>query len=181
MENTHNIYLFKALDAYPYSLEETVEVLNYALSYDADSTEALYLMAQVYAFQLRDYETAKGYFERLMGIDMDMPKIYPDYICVLMRNEDYPEAQRLLEFALTVKGTDKPLLRLLQGQLLESQHVLKAALKAYKVAKKEGGNTQFINFVNGEISRVKNKRSSRKDKKKNKKRKEKKSQSKKNK
>ncbi|MBX2828564.1 MAG: hypothetical protein KTR22_10380 [Flavobacteriaceae bacterium] len=180
--NTHNIYLFKAIDAYPYCLEETMEALNYALSYDPKSTEALYLMAQVYAFQLKDYEAAKGYFESLMAIDMNMSKIYPDYIWVLIRNEDYPEAQRLLEFAFTVKATDKALLRLLQGQLLESQNVLKASLAAFEKAKEEGGNAQFISFVKGEIERVKEKRSSRKDKKnKNKKRKEKKGSSKKNK
>ncbi|MDC8005433.1 tetratricopeptide repeat protein [Aureisphaera galaxeae] len=169
--NTHNIYLFKAFDAYSYSLEETMEALNYALSYDPENTEALYLMAQVYAFQLKDYETAKAYFEKLMGIDVKMPKIYPNYIWVLMRNEDYPQAQRLLEFALTVKGTDKPLLRLLQGQLLESQNVLKASLAAFEMAKDEGGNSDFINYVKGEIERVKDKRSSRKEKKKNKKKK----------
>ncbi|GAB5400997.1 MAG: hypothetical protein Aureis2KO_25820 [Aureisphaera sp.] len=176
--NTHNIYLFKALDAYSYSIEETMEALNYALSYDPQNTEALYLMAQVYGFQLKDYETSKGYFEKLMGIDIHMTKMYPDYICVLIRNEDYPQAQRLLEFALTVKGTDKALLRLLQGQLLESQKVLKAAMAAFELAKEECGNSQFIHFVEGEIARVKNKRSSKKDKKKkNKKRKEKKSTS----
>ena len=68
----HNMYLFKALDAYPYSLEETMESLNYALSYDPENAEALLLMAKVRAYQLRDYEGAKHYFELAMTQNMEM-------------------------------------------------------------------------------------------------------------
>jgi len=172
--NTHNNYLFKALDAYPYNLEETMEALNYALSYHPESTEALYLKAQVYAFQLYDYEAAKECFEAVLGIKIDMPKVYPDYLYVLINNEDYEAAQKLLEFALTVKATDKAVLRLLQGQLMERRNLLKPSLAAYKLARKKGGNTRFVNFVNDEITRVKNKISSKNKKKKKKKKSKKK-------
>ena len=51
-------YLFQALDNYPYSLEETVESLDYALSYDEKNTVALCLYGRLYAEQLKHYETA---------------------------------------------------------------------------------------------------------------------------
>lgn len=159
---THNPYLFKALDAYPFELDTTVEALNYALSYDPENTEALYLMADLYGYELGDYETAKSYYEQILSINLNIPKVYPDYLYILIKNEDFAEAQKLLAFALKVKATDKPLLRLMQGQLMEKQGAMKPALQAYKEAKKIGQNTTFINFAKSEIDRVKSKLPKRK-------------------
>lgn len=177
--NTHNIYLFKALDAFPYNLEETIESLNYALSYDPNNAQALLLMARLYSYSMRDYETAKHYFEAAMTSDMDMSRLYPDYVYVLLSNEDYPEAQRLLDYAVTVKGTDKAVLELLQGQLYEGIFEYKRAMKSFKAAKKLGRNGDFNGFINREIERIKeklpkkkNKKDKKKKKNKNKKRKE---------
>ena len=167
--NTHNIYLFKALDAYPFNLEETVESLNYALSYDPNDVQALLLMARLYSYQLRDYESAKHYFEAAMTCNMGMAKLYPDYVFTLLQNEDYPEAQRLLDFALKVKGTDKGVLQLLQGQLYEGIFEYKLAVKVLKEAKKLGKNNDFNGFVKREIVRVKEKLPKKKNKKKRKK------------
>jgi len=164
--NTNNPYLFKALDAYPFELDTAVEALNYALSYDPENTEALYLMADLYGYQLGDYETAKSFYEMVLSINLNIPKVYPDYLYILIKNEDFAEAQKLLAFALKVKATDKPLFRLLQGQLMEKQGTLKPALQAYKEAKKKGQNTMFINFAKSEITRVKEKLPKRKKSKK---------------
>ncbi len=171
--NLHNNYVFKAMDAYPYELEETLEALNYALSYNNKDAQALCLMGRVYAEQLKDYETAKQYFAEAIAQHMEMPKTYPFYIQTLLWNGDYEEADKLITFGLTVKGTDKALLQLLQGILFEKQGDFKAAIKAYKKANKTATNNCFIEYVNNEISRVKKKMDPRKKKKKksNKKRK----------
>jgi len=155
--NTHNIYLFKALDAYPFNLEETIESLNYALSYDPNNAEALLLMAKIFSYQLQDYESAKHYFEAAMTNNMEMVKLYPDYVFALLNNEDFLEAQRLLEYALKVKGTNKGVLQLLQGQLFEGMFEYKLAVKAFKEAKKLSNNNDFANHIKGEIARVKGK------------------------
>jgi hypothetical protein len=47
-----NNYIFKALDNYPYYLDEVMESLNYALSYDNKNTMALTLMGKVHAEKL---------------------------------------------------------------------------------------------------------------------------------
>lgn len=175
--NTYNIYLFKALDAYPYELETTIESLNYALSYEAENAFALTLMAKVYGYQLQDLETAKHYFELALAANMDVPGIYVDYVNVLIRNDDYEQAQKLIDYAMGVKATDKALLQLLQGHLLEAQMQLKAAKKAFKKAAKLGMNNDFISFANREKERVVNKlpgkNKKKKKKNKSKKRKEK--------
>ncbi|WP_400076085.1 tetratricopeptide repeat protein [Winogradskyella sp. R77965] len=176
--NLHNSYVFQALDAYPYNLEETLEALNYALSYNEKDAQALCLMGRVYAEQLKNYETAKQYFAEAIAQHMEMPKTYPFYIQTLLWNEDYVEAQKLIDFAKTLKGVDKALLQLMQGVLFEKLGQFKIAIKTFKAANKTATNNDFIRYVDNELSRVKKKmkpkkKCKKKKKKSNKKRKEK--------
>lgn len=167
--HTSNIYLFKALDAYPYELEETIEALNYALSYDDKNVIALCLMANLHANSLNDYKTAKYYFEAAVASDMEMPNIYPDYIFTLLANEDFEEAQKLIEFARTLKATDKAVIELLQGYVYESTTRYKQAIKVFKLAKEKAKNNSFSSFVDEQLERVKNKLPKKKNKKRKKK------------
>lgn len=171
MENVFNTYLFKALDAYPYELEEAIEALNYALSFEPDNTKALCLMARVYSEQLEDYNAAKSCYEKAMSSQLEMPGIYPDYIRLLLANEDYDQAQRLIDFALTIKGTDKATLHLLQGQLYEGLGQLTSAISALKRSKGLAFNNDFVRFAEEEITRVKNKLPKKRRKKKSNKKK----------
>ncbi len=157
--DTHllNNYVLKAIDAYPYDLEETVENLNYALSYESNNAYALFLMGKLQAEKIGDYETAKLYFAEALASKMDFQKVYPKYIQTLLWNDDLDEAQKLIDFALTVKGIDKGAIWDKQGQLFEIKEKYKAAIKAYKIAKTFGYNDSFINYINDEISRIKSK------------------------
>lgn len=154
---TLNTYLLKAMDAYPYVLEETLEALNYALSFDSKNVQALCLMGKVYTEQMRDYEAAKECYAEAVANGMEMPFIYPDYIRTLVLNEDYNEAQKLLEFALTIKATDKATLHLIQGQLFEKLGDNKSALNALYKARNLGLDNEFYEVVESEVSRVKKK------------------------
>lgn len=163
--NLYNSYLFKAMDAYPYNLEETLEALNYALSYNSKDTQALCLMGRVFAEQLKDYETAKQYYVEALTERLDSHHIYPHYIETLIWNDDFNEAEKLIEFALTVKGCDRGVLLLKKGQLFEAKGNYKMAVKTLKEAKKEGLNNEFVELAKNEISRVKNKLKPKKKKK----------------
>ncbi|WP_298893770.1 hypothetical protein [uncultured Psychroserpens sp.] len=155
--NLLNNYVLKAIDAYPYDLEETVENLNYALSYENTNAYALYLMGRLQSEQLGDYEKAKYYFAEALASKMDFVKVYPKYILVLIWNHDYDEAQKLIDFAFTVKSIQKGELIVLQAQLLECQEAYKEALKTFKKAKLYVYNNSFMAFIDSEITRVKNK------------------------
>ena len=133
--NILNTYVLKALDAYPYDLEETVENLNYALSYQADNIQALFLMGKLQAEQFGDYEKAKQYYAEVLAIKLEFHKVYSNYIQVLLWNEDFIEAQKLIDFALTVKGLSKSEIWALQSQLFEQNQDYKKALKCLKIAK----------------------------------------------
>ena len=168
-----NNYVLKAIDAYPYDLGETVENLNYALSYESDNAYALFLMGRLQAEQLHDYETAKQYYAEALANRMDFQEVYRHYIKVLIWNEDFAEAQKLIDFAFTVKGLNKGEVNLYQGQLYENLQEFKLALKSLKQAKLFGYNDGFISYVDSEMKRIKNKiepkkNKSKKSKKKNK-------------
>ncbi|MCB0383457.1 MAG: hypothetical protein KDD05_09245 [Psychroserpens sp.] len=156
--NLHNPYLFKALEAYPWELEKAVEALNYALAYDPENVKALHLMAKVHYEQLGDNETAKIYFEKALASRMDIPDIYPEYIRLLINNDDFKEAQKLIDFAKTVKGIDKAGIALTQGQLYESMTLFEEAEKVLKDAKQLALNNDFICYVDDILSRVKKKK-----------------------
>ncbi|WP_299247111.1 hypothetical protein [uncultured Aquimarina sp.] len=166
MGNLLDKYLFQALDAYPYNLEEAVESLNYALSYDDKNPTALCLMGQIYAENLRNYETAKEYYQQALAEDMYTLDVYPKYINVLLWNEDYDEAEKLIDFALTLKGTDKAVLYLKKGILFEQKKEYKKALKVLKIAKVYTYNNYFISDIEGDEKRIKDKMPKKKNKKK---------------
>lgn len=125
-------YLFQALDNYPYSLEETIESLDYAMSYDSKNTTALCLYGRIQTEQLQNYEASKTFFQEALAINIDAVAVYPYYLETLLLNEDYEEASKLIDFALTIKGIDKMAILLKRVQLLERQHKIKAAIKVLK-------------------------------------------------
>lgn len=128
-------YLFQALDNYPYCLEETIESLDYALSYDPKNTTALCLYGRVYSEQLLDYGMAKQYFQEALGVDVKAVMVYPFYLNALLLNEDYEEAAKLIDFALTVKGINKAAIMFKKARLLERQNDIKGSLRYLKEIK----------------------------------------------
>ncbi|CAM3522092.1 hypothetical protein [Flavobacterium chungbukense] len=132
---TTDKYLFQALDNYPFWLEGTIESLDYAFSYDDKNTMVLCLYGRIQAEQLLNYEEAKSYFQQALSINIDALEVYPYYLKTLILNEDYEEAQKLIDFALTVKGINKSEIYIKKAILLEAQNEFKKALKEIKNAK----------------------------------------------
>lgn len=128
-------YLFQALDNYPYSLEETIESLDYAFSYNAKNTMVLCLYGRIQAEQLWNYEEAKSYFQEALTINIYALDVYPYYLQTLILNQDYEEAQKLIDFGLTIKGINKSVIFLKKAMLYEVQQHFKKALKEIKNAK----------------------------------------------
>ncbi len=122
-------YLVKAIDAYPYNLEEAIESLDYALSGDHNNAATLCLYGRVYAEQLQDFATAKRYFQDALAADMRAVFIYPYFIQLLIDFDEDVEAEKLVDFALTIKGIDKPL-------IISKLIVLKEKMAQYKEVKK---------------------------------------------
>lgn len=124
-----NKYLIKAIDAYPYNLEEAIESLEYAFSGDNNNAATLCLYGRVYAEQLQDYATAKNYFQEALAADIKAVFVYPYFIQLLIDFDEDVEAEKLIDFALTIKGVDKPL-------IISKLIMLKEKMAQYKEVKK---------------------------------------------
>ena len=165
-------YLFQALDNYPYSLEETIESLDYAFSYDAKNTMVLCLYGRIQAEQLWNYEEAKNYFQEALAINIHALEVYPYYLQTLILNEDYQEAQKLIDFALTIKGINKSDIFVQKAILLEAQQEFKKALKEIRNAKLttlkfafESDITEVEKRIKGKIELLEKKKKPKKSKK----------------
>ena len=157
MGNCTNNYVFKALDSYPYDLEETIEALNYALSYDPKNTMALTLMGRVHSEKLYNYTESISYFKEVLSVKIEAFEVYDHYINALLWNEDIREAENFIDFALTIKGSDKALLYLKKAALYEQLKDYKKALKYLKLAKEYTLNAEFSETVSEQKQRVKGK------------------------
>ncbi|EAR12138.1 hypothetical protein PI23P_12412 [Polaribacter irgensii 23-P] len=153
---THN-YVFKALECYPYDLEEVMEALNYALSYDEKDTMALTLLGRVYAEKLYKYDEAIVYFKQALAENIRAFEAYVPYINTLLWNEDYKEVADFIDFGLTVKGSDKALLYLKKANLHEQLKEYDKALECVAFAKEYTFNTDFMADILIEKDRIKGK------------------------
>ena len=162
--NTYNSYLFKALDAYPYSLEEAMEALNYSLSYQPDCAQSLHLMGKIYGYRLRDFKAAQFYYEAAMASELDFVALYPDYIYALIQTGDLVAANKAIDFARSLQGSDQAYLDILTAMSHERNGAIKEALKAFKLAAKSSLMEDQTSYIEREIERVKKKLGNKKKK-----------------
>lgn len=151
-------YICRALDTYDYNLSEAVEAIEYALAYDHENPIALCLMGQIYSNNIKNYTLAKEYFQRALAQDMQAIYIYPKYIDVLLWNEDFDEAEKLIDFALTVKGVDRGQLYLKKALFFEYKKEYAIALEHIEIAKEHTYNNDYLNDIQMEGSRIRNKK-----------------------
>ena len=154
---TQNKYYFQALDNFPYNMQETIEALNYALSYEGQNAESLCLLGRVYAEILKDYETAKDYFAEALQENMDSVSTPIPYIYCLINNDDFSEAEKLIDFALKIKGIDKATIYYQKSVILEKKGELKLALKEIKTAKVFTYNENLMSFLDSRKDFIKKK------------------------
>lgn len=171
MTLTKNKYYFEALDNYPYCLPDCLEALNYALSYDPEDADSLCLMGRIYSEALTDYEKAKAYFEEAMLFDVTNLNTPQYYIKCLLDNEDLDEAEKLIEYALKLKGIDKFKILIHKSLLFDIRLDYKKALKPLKEAKKYSYNQGSVTLLNGRVKFIKEKMSKEGKKKQKKKKK----------
>lgn len=153
-----NIYLYKALDAYPYDLEETMEALNYAMSYNEENQEqVLCLLGRVQAEKFNDYEKAIVSYQEALSINPTAISVFVHYIEALIWSENLKEANQFIEYALKVKGSDKAILYYKKAIIAEMKMLYEEALINLKKSKIHTYNDGFFEDIKSTKKRIKNK------------------------
>lgn len=149
-------YYIKAMDEYPYCLEEALENLNYALSSDPEHAGANYLMARFSKEQLSDFEKAEHYFQIALTNDPTNSKIFLEYTLFAIESREFDKAIKLIEYCKKLQITDLALFYSHQALLYEYMHKFKKAIKYYKKASMETFGDDSMQYE-AKIKRVKSK------------------------
>lgn len=154
---TTNNYLIKALESYPYDLEQCMESLNYAMAYEDNNPIAYCLMGRVHLEIFKDYPTANSYFREALASDVNYLETYGYFLECLLVQADFEELKKLLVFAGKRKGMDRALLFYYEAMLLERQLKFKKALKMIKEAMIQAPSTSFLSDLEEMKRRVEKK------------------------
>ena len=165
MEELRNIYLFQVINSYPYDLPEAIEALTYALSFDDENVVALSLMARICDEQLGDKKRAVEYYQKALEVDVYAVQIYPSYIDALIKLSEYSAAEKTIDFALGLPGSDLGHLYVLKMLLEEHQGMYESALVSLKLSKSNAYNGNLIAYLKNSEERINEKMGKTKPKK----------------
>ena len=122
-------YFLKASDHYAYDMEQTVESLNYALSYDEMHPAANCLMGRLLMEKLKRFSEAIHCFERAMVEDPNYVDTYKFYSLLLIWMGKLDKANRIIEIGFTKTGMPKLVMIKRKATVLEAQGKIKEAIK----------------------------------------------------
>lgn len=151
-------YYIKAKEAYPYDLEETVESLDYALSYDEDHAGTHCLYGRYFAEQEFNPQGAYYHFDRALALDINYIETYYYYGTTLVKFEEYDRAKRLIQHALTLPGVCKGCMYGLKATMLEKQGRLSKAIKTLDKGILNSVCDDEISNLKNSIKRIKDKK-----------------------
>lgn len=154
---TTNIYLIKALESYPYDLEQCMESLNYAVSYDDNNPIAFCLFGRLNLEIFKDYALANQYFRQALAADVNYVETYAYFLECLVIQEEFEEARKLIAFARKRKGIDHGILFYYEAIILERGCKFKKSLKAIKEAMIVAQTTYFMTDLEEMKKRVEKK------------------------
>ena len=150
-------YYIKAIDYYPYNLEEAVENLNYALSYDGEHAGANCLMGRLYGDYFKDYEKAEMYFQTALACDPAHAESCEHYGRLLLSLRSFSEARKLLDYASGLSGANLARILQLKALLSENQQEFAEARELLKKAMLQTFEEEFMLSLESDLARVEKK------------------------
>lgn len=151
-------YLLKAKEAYDFDMEECVEALNYAMSYDEENAEVYLLHGKVMLYYIKDYSNAEESFMQALSIEPTHSETFIEFIWLRINEAHFEEAQKLLYGALQVVKKDFAQLYRLQAVLLEYEESYDDAIESLEIALDKTYNCSYQCFLESEIKRLKKKK-----------------------
>ena len=155
--NAADQYFLKALDHYPYDLEETVEALTYALGYDDEHCQSNCLMGRIFMEQMKEYEMADYYFEKALMSDFTYPDTFKYYSLLKIWKGEFPKAQKIINYSLRVRGMDRAIMLHRKAMVYECTGRFIEAKLCLQQIKLISQNEKWIKYAEEELSRLKKK------------------------
>ena len=160
--NLADTYYLKALDLYPYNLDQVTEALNYAIGYDNDHAGAHCLLGVLNMYQLGNYIESEKHFEKALAGDINYTETYYYYANLLIQIGEYGKAKKLIKYAYKIKGINKLWMKHNEGLIAEINCDLKKAKKYMKFAYNNSYRKFEREFLKEELQRIKSKLKSQK-------------------
>lgn len=151
-----------ALDNYPYELNEVLENLNYALSYDDNHAAALCLMGRLQMWYLKDYREAEYYLEKALTGEPNYSCALEQLVILYITQKRLNKAQRVLMHAQKLPTISRTFILHGMSRILETRGELKLAKHNLKAALAEVNYKHEGDYLNEEMTRLKAKIKARK-------------------
>ncbi len=150
-------YYLKALDNYPYDLENVIEALNYAIGYDDSHAGANCLLGKLNMYQLGNYSKAEVYFEKALAGDMNLTETYYSYSELLIQIGEYVKAKKLIKYSYKIKGINIARLKYNEALISEITGDLEKAKRYITFALSRSYNKEEREFLSDALERVNSK------------------------
>ena len=150
-------YYLKALDLYPYELDQVTEALNFAISYDNDHAGAHCLLGMLNLYQLGKYREAEDHFERALASNIDYAETYYSYADLLIQMGEYGKAKKLIKYAYKIKGINVIRLKHIEGLIAEIKGNYVKAKECMKLAYLNSYKKVEREYLKEELDRVNSK------------------------
>ena len=150
-------YFLKALDTFCWDRFETMESLNFALSYDEMHAAANCLMGRIQMFWIKDFRVAAHFFEMAIIGDKTYVDTYKFFSLLMIWIGDFNKAEELIEKGLKFKGMDKAVLYGRKSMIYEYEGRYDKAKKVLMKAYQFSFNETYTEYFDKELSRIKKK------------------------
>ncbi len=150
-------YYLKALDSYPWDLEQATEALNYAIGYDNEHAGALCLLGKLNMYELCNYEEAENHYEKALVSDINYTETYYSYTDLLINIGEYERAKKLIKHAYKIKGINLARMKHYEGLIAEINGDLEKALKYMTCAYDNSYKSNEHKYLKSELDRIKSK------------------------
>ncbi|MFN3405556.1 MAG: hypothetical protein ACK40G_15760 [Cytophagaceae bacterium] len=150
-------YYIKALNLYPYSLDEFMEQIHYALSYDPEHAGANLLMGKMYMEQFQKYSEAEPYFQKALAGEPDNMFACERLAVLYIYLRAFDKAERVIRYWYTVQGACLAQVRYTEAMLCEYQRDYVRAKYLFEMAMMDTYNNDYMSFLEAEIDRVEKK------------------------
>jgi tetratricopeptide (TPR) repeat protein len=150
-------YYLQALEQYPWSPNEVIIALGYALSYDEDHARAHCLMGRLLMELVKDYQLAAHHFEISLLNEPEYVETYKYYSLLQIWLGNFEKAEIIIRRGMKVPGMQRTCLKYNRALLFEVQGRFQHAVAMLRIALLTETTVNGQAFLERELERLEKK------------------------